>query len=50
MAAWSRAGRWRRATSAPRACIPPGSEAALQLMLNAGSARVSGYTVEIFYP
>ena len=30
--------------------IQPGSEAALQLMLNAGSARVSGYTVEIFYP
>ena len=30
--------------------IPPGSEAPLQLMLNAGSARVSGYTVEIFYP
>jgi predicted Zn finger-like uncharacterized protein len=30
--------------------LPPGSEAPLQLMLNAGSARVSGYTVEIFYP
>ena len=30
--------------------IQPGSEAALQLMLNAGSARVSGYTVEVFYP
>ena len=30
--------------------LPPGSEAALQLMLNVGSARVSGYTVEIFYP
>ena len=30
--------------------IPPGSEAPLQLMLNTGSARVSGYTVEIFYP
>jgi len=30
--------------------IQPGSEAALQLMLNAGSARVTGYTVEIFYP
>jgi len=30
--------------------LPPGSEAALQLMLNAGSAHVSGYTVEIFYP
>jgi len=32
------------------AVIPPGGEAPLQLMLNAGSARVSGYTVEIFYP
>jgi predicted Zn finger-like uncharacterized protein len=30
--------------------IQPGSEAALQLMLSAGDARVSGYTVEIFYP
>jgi predicted Zn finger-like uncharacterized protein len=30
--------------------IQPGAEAALQLMLNAGSARVAGYTVEIFYP
>jgi predicted Zn finger-like uncharacterized protein len=30
--------------------LQPGSEAPLQLMLNAGSARVSGYTVEIFYP
>ena len=30
--------------------LPAGSEAALQLMLNAGSASVSGYTVEIFYP
>ncbi len=30
--------------------LQPGAEAALQLMLNAGSARVSGYTVEIFYP
>ena len=32
------------------AVIQPGAEAALQLMLNAGSARVAGYTVEIFYP
>ena len=30
--------------------IQPGAEAALQVMLNAGSARVTGYTVEIFYP
>jgi hypothetical protein len=30
--------------------IQPGAEAALQLMLSAGSARVTGYTVEIFYP
>lgn len=30
--------------------IAPGAEAPLQLMLNAGSARVTGYTVEIFYP
>ena len=32
------------------AVIQPGAESALQLMLNAGSARVAGYTVEIFYP
>lgn len=30
--------------------IQPGAESAMQLMLNAGSARVAGYTVEIFYP
>ncbi len=30
--------------------IPPGAEAPLQLMLNAGGARIAGYTVEIFYP
>jgi predicted Zn finger-like uncharacterized protein len=30
--------------------IQPGAEAALQLMLNTGSARIAGYTVEIFYP
>jgi len=30
--------------------LAPGAEAPLQVMLNAGSARVSGYTVEIFYP
>ena len=27
-----------------------GAEAPLQLMLSAGERRVSGYTVEIFYP
>jgi hypothetical protein len=32
------------------ATIAPGSESALQLQLSAGSPRVSGYTVEIFYP
>ena len=30
--------------------IQPGAETALQLVLNAGGARVAGYTVEIFYP
>ena len=30
--------------------IQPGAEAALQLMVNAGNARVAGYTAEIFYP
>jgi predicted Zn finger-like uncharacterized protein len=30
--------------------IAPGAEAPLQLMLNAGNSRVTGYTVEIFYP
>lgn len=30
--------------------IQPGTETALQLMLNAGGAPVAGYTVEIFYP
>ena len=30
--------------------IPAGAEAPLQLMLNAGGARIAGYTVEIFYP
>ncbi|MEP7303447.1 MAG: DUF3426 domain-containing protein, partial [Caldimonas sp.] len=30
--------------------LPPGGEAPLQVMLNAGGARVAGYTVEIFYP
>jgi len=30
--------------------IKPGAETALQLVLSAGAARVSGYTVEIFYP
>jgi predicted Zn finger-like uncharacterized protein len=36
-----------RATSA---IIPPGTEAALQVLLTAGNPRVSGYTVEVFYP
>jgi predicted Zn finger-like uncharacterized protein len=30
--------------------IAPGGESALQWILSAGSARVTGYTVEIFYP
>ena len=30
--------------------IAPGAEAPLQLMLSAGNPRVTGYTVEIFYP
>jgi predicted Zn finger-like uncharacterized protein len=30
--------------------VGPGSEAALQLLLSAGNPRVSGYTVEVFYP
>ena len=28
----------------------PGAEAALQLTLATGDSRVTGYTVEIFYP
>lgn len=32
------------------ASIKPGAETTLQLALSAGAARVSGYTVEIFYP
>lgn len=28
----------------------PGAESALQLILSTGSARVTGYTVEVFYP
>ena len=32
------------------AVVAPGSEAALQLLLSAGNPRVSGYTVEVFYP
>jgi len=36
-----------RASMAP---IAPGGETALQLTLSAGSPRVAGYTVEIFYP
>jgi len=34
----------------PDAVVAPGSEAALQLLLSAGNPRVSGYTVEVFYP
>jgi hypothetical protein len=30
--------------------MEPGAEATLQLTLAAGSSRVTGYTVEIFYP
>ena len=36
-----------RATSL---ALAAGSDATLQLMLSAGSARVTGYTVEVFYP
>ena len=28
----------------------PGAESALQLILSTGGARVTGYTVEVFYP
>lgn len=30
--------------------LPPGSDAPLQVLLTAGNPRVSGYTVEVFYP
>lgn len=30
--------------------MKPGGESALQLLLTAGNARVTGYTVEVFYP
>ena len=30
--------------------IKPGAESAMQLLFAAGSARVTGYTVEVFYP
>ena len=36
-----------RATST---LLQPGAEAALQLVLSAGTPKVTGYTVEIFYP
>jgi hypothetical protein len=39
-------GEWR--VAAPT--IQAGAELPLQLLLTAGSARVTGYTVEIFYP
>ena len=32
------------------ALIRPGAESALQLLLTAGGARITGYTVEVFYP
>ena len=32
------------------AAIEPGAESTTQLLLSAGAARVTGYTVEIFYP
>ena len=32
------------------AAIRPGAESALQLILSTGGARVTGYTVEVFYP
>ena len=32
------------------AAMRPGAESALQLILSTGSARVTGYTVEVFYP
>ena len=35
---------------AASALVPAGGESPLQLLLSAGSPRVSGYTVEIFYP
>lgn len=34
----------------PGAPMRPGAESALQLVLSAGGARVTGYTVEVFYP
>ena len=30
--------------------LPSGGESPLQLLLSTGGPRVSGYTVEIFYP
>jgi len=35
---------------AASASIRPGAESALQLVLSAGGASVTGYTVEVFYP
>jgi len=35
---------------APSSLILPGAESALQLVLTTGNSRVTGYTVEIFYP
>ena len=30
--------------------MPAGAEVALQALLSTGTARVTGYTVEVFYP
>jgi hypothetical protein len=32
------------------AVVAPGGESALQVLLSTGNPRVSGYTVEVFYP
>ena len=55
-AVWLSATVWTCAVLAPQdfqftaTTLAPGAEAAMQLTLSAGSPRVSGYTVEIFYP
>ncbi|MBC8056514.1 MAG: zinc-ribbon domain-containing protein [Rhizobiales bacterium] len=35
---------------APSSVLGPGAESALQLLLSTGGTRVTGYTVEVFYP
>ncbi|HEY9239091.1 MAG TPA: DUF3426 domain-containing protein, partial [Burkholderiaceae bacterium] len=35
---------------APATPLRPGTDTTLQLELTAGAARVTGYTVEVFYP